>query len=236
MSQPSESHGVPTSAIPFFKRPPVFWTLVTVVAVGLVVVIGYAAGVQVATVKKISAINAEKKAQQFDPAAYVNRFWDSQIVPTILDKAVDFQTLLTALQTNQQAAIAEYGHSETGAYNFMTKGEGKVLAVDTSSANGSLSIDLPPYDGKADLTIQIGPVVIGFSVRDSTGITTFNSVGNQIQYGQINRLLNERAVQTALDNLAPASLEGKTIQFYGTFTLDNISDIVITPVKITVVE
>ena len=235
MCPSSESPGLQAKEPPLFKRPQVLWPLVTAGVIGLIVIIGYVAGVKVATIKKISTIDAEKKAQQFDPAAYVNSLWDSQIVPAILDRAVDIQTLIAALKTDQQAAIAQYGHSETGAYNFIAKGEGKVLAVDTSSSNGTLSVDLPPYDGNTDLTIQIGPVVIGFSVRDSTGITTFNSVGNQIQYGQINRVLNERAVQAALSGIDPKTLQGKTIQFYGTFTLDKIDHIVVIPVKMTVV-
>jgi predicted lipoprotein len=235
MSQPSESPSLHRNPTLPLKHPYLVRLLLTVVALGLIVIIGYAAGVKVAKIKKISTVNAEKKAQQFDPAAYVNSLWDSQIVPTIMSKAVDFQTVVSALKTDQQAAIAQYGHSESGAYNFMVKSEGKVLAVDTSSSNGTLSIDLPPYDGNADLTIQIGPVVIGFSIRDSTGITTFNSVGNQIQYGQINRVLNERAVQAALNGIDPQTLQGKTIQFYGTFTLNDLSNITVIPIQIKVV-
>jgi predicted lipoprotein len=234
MSQPSESPSVHTSTTPFFKRPRVAWPLGIVVAIGLIVIIGYITGIKVATVKKISTVNAEKKAQEFDPTAYVNSLWDSQIVPTILDKAVDFQTLVAALQTDQQAAIAQYGHSESGAYNFMVKGEGKVLSVDTSQSS-SLSIDLPPYDGKPDLTIQIGPIIIGFSLRDATGIITFNSVANQIQYGQVNRALNERAAETVLQGVDPKTLQDKTIQFYGTFTLNDLSNIAVIPVQIKVV-
>jgi predicted lipoprotein len=234
MSQPSESPGSHTNTTPFFKRRHVAWPLGTLVAIALIVIIGYLAGVKVATVKKISTVNAEIAAQQFDPTAYVNSLWDSQIVPTILSKAVDFQTLITALQTNQQAAIAQYGHSESGAYNFMVKGEGKVLSVDTSQS-GSLSVDLPPYDGKPDLTILIGPIIIGFSLRDATGIITFNSVANQIQYGQVNRALNQVAAATIMKSIDPNTLQGKIIQFYGTFTLNDLSNINVIPVQIQVV-
>jgi predicted lipoprotein len=219
----------------FTKHPVISRSVIAVVGVLLVVLIGYVAGIKVAKVEKISKVEAEKKAAEFSPTDYVNSLWDSQIVPTILNKAVDISTLIDALKTDQQVAIAQYGHSETGAYNFMAKGQGKVLAVNTTSSNGTLSIDLPPYDGQADLTIQIGPVIIGFSLRDAPGIIHFNSVQNQIQYGQVNRVLNQQAADTALDGIDPATLQGKIIQFYGTFTFDTVNDIVIIPVKIEVV-
>jgi predicted lipoprotein len=219
-------------------HPRLLRSIIAVVTVLLVILIGFVAGVKVAKVEKISTINAQKQAAQFNPTNFVNSLWESQIVPTIMNKAVDISTLIEALKTNQDTAIAQYGHSESGAYNFMVEGQGKVLAVDTSSSNGTMSIDLPPYDGKPDLTIQIGPIISGvslFSLRDATGIIHFGSVQTQIQYGQVNRALNELAAATALNGVDPATLQGKIIQFYGTFTFDTINDIVVTPIKIEAV-
>jgi predicted lipoprotein len=229
----SQSSSLPKAF--FTKYPRLSRSVITVVVILLVVFIGFAAGVKVAKVEKISTINAQKQAAQFNPTDFVNSLWESQIVPTIMDKAVDISTLIEDLKTNQDAAIAQYGNSESGAYNFMVKGQGKVLAVDTTSSNGTMSIDLPPYDGKPDLTIQIGPVIIGFSLRDATGIIHFGSVQTQIQYGQVNRALNQLAAATALNGVDPTTLQGKIIQFYGTFTFDTINDIVVIPVKIEAV-
>ena len=229
----SQSSSLPKAFLT--KYPWLSRSVIAVVIVLLVVLISFAAGVKVAKVEKISKVDAQKKAAEFNPTDFVNSLWDSQIVPTILDKSVDISTLIDDLKTNQDAAIAQYGNSESGAYNFMVKGQGKVLAVDTSSSNGTLSIDLPPYDGTADLTIQVGPVIIGFSLRDAPGIIHFGSVQNQIQYCQVNRVLNQRAAATALNGVDPATLQGKIIQFYGTFTFDTVNDIVVIPVKIETV-
>jgi predicted lipoprotein len=229
----SQSSSLPKAF--FTKYPRLSRSVIAVVVILLVVVIGFAAGVRVAKVEKISTVNAQRKAAEFNPTDFVNSLWDSQIVPTILEKAVDISTLIDALKTDQLAAIAQYGNSESGAYNFMVKGQGKVLAVDTTSSNGSLSIDLPPYDGTPDLTIQTGPVIIGFSLRDAPGIIHFGSVQDQIQYGQVNRALNQRAAATAFSGVDPATLQGKIIQFYGTFTFDTINDIVVIPVKVEAV-
>jgi predicted lipoprotein len=231
MNQPSESPGLPTSAVPFFKRPHVLWPLVTVVAVGLLVISGYAAGVHVATIKDEDAIKAEAKSKEFNAATFVDSVWESQVIPAIVEKAVDFPTLVSALKADQQAAIVKYGHSETGAYNFVAKGQGKVIAFDASSSSRTLDVDVEPYDGQKDLSIQIGPIINGFSLRDGPGVITFNSVGNQIEYGKVNRELNTRAAALFKD-LDPATLQDKVISFYGTFTLNDVDHILLTPVRL----
>ncbi|HVO71793.1 MAG TPA: DUF2291 domain-containing protein [Aggregatilineaceae bacterium] len=235
MSQLSESHGLATSAIPFFRRPAVFWTLVTAATIGLLVIIGYATGVHVATIKDEDAIKAEAKSKEFNATAFVDSVWESQVIPAIVEKAVDSPTLISALKTDQQAAIVKYGHSETGAYNFVAKGQGKVIAFDASSSSRTLDVDVNPYDGQKDLSIQIGPIINGFSLRDGPGVITFNSVGNQIEYGKVNRELNTRAAAQFKD-LDPATLQDKVISFYGTFTLTDVDHILLTPVKLEVVE
>jgi predicted lipoprotein len=230
MSQHLES-----PATSFVKRPPVLWGLLVVGAVAALVIAGYAAGVRVATIQDINKINEEKKALEFDPIKYVDSVWESQVIPTILEKATDFSTLAAAIQADPKAAEQKYGHSETGAYNFMAKGRGKVIAFDASTSSRTLDIDVEPYDGQKDLSIQIGPVIKGFSLRDGPGVISFNSVGNQIEYGKVNRELNSRVAALYAD-LDPATLQDQVVEFYGTFTLDDARNILLTPVKLDVVE
>ncbi len=171
--------------------------------------------------------------QHFDPTTYANSIWSSKVVPTFLKKAVDIRTVLTALKSNSSAAQKQYSvQSSDGLYNFMVKGQGKVTAVNTSSRNGTMNIQLPGYAGQSTLILQIGPVVLGTSLRDSVGFIDFSQFTNQVQYAQVADALNAHAVQN-LQGIDFAKLRGKVITFYGAFTFVDLQQITIMPMKIT---
>jgi predicted lipoprotein len=170
--------------------------------------------------------------RQFDPNSYANTNWSSKVVPTIMKKAVDLETVLTALQKDSDAAQKQYAtQSSDGFYNFIVKGTAKVLAVNTSSRNGTLSIALPTYKGQSTILIQIGPVMLGTALRDSVGFISYSQFTNQVQYAQVADALNAHAAQD-LKGIDFASLKGKTITFYGAFTYATLQQITIAPVKI----
>lgn len=188
------------------------------------------------TTRPINAATSSSQSnqfdQQFDPNTYANSIWASKVVPTVLNKSVDISTVLTALEKNSDAAQKQYAtQSSDGLYNFMVKGQGKVLAVNTSSRNGTLRLQLPAYKGSSTILLQVGPVMLGTSLRDSVGFITFDKFTNQVQYEQVADALNAHAVQS-LQGSNLASLQGKTITFYGAFTYTDLQQITITPVKI----
>jgi predicted lipoprotein len=189
------------------------------------------------TVRPIKSATSSNQAnqfdQQFDPTSYANANWSSKVVPTIMKKAVDLSTVLTALQKDSDAAQKQYAtQSSDGFYNFMVKGQAKVVAVNTSSRNGTLSIQLPTNQQQPTILLQIGPVVLGTALRDSVGFINYNQFTNQVQYAQVADALNAHAVQD-LKGTDFASLKGKTITFYGAFTYATLQQITIAPVKIT---
>jgi predicted lipoprotein len=94
-------------------------------------------------------------------------------------------------------------------------------------------IEIPGLDEKVEL--QIGPVVRGTALRDSTGLVSFNQFSNQLDYADVSKEMNGRALKTAFANAPAASLAGKTMTFFGAFTFDphSKSPVLITPVKIT---
>ena len=60
-----------------------------------------------------------------------------------------------------------------GPAYFSVKGEGRVLSADTRSRVGVLFVDVAPFDRRADVSIQIGPVLRGTALRDATGFVRF---------------------------------------------------------------
>jgi predicted lipoprotein len=174
----------------------------------------------------------------FSPAAYVDAMWESQVLPAAENDSTELGTLLEALRGNPDAAKEQYGHREgQRPYNFLVKGEAQVLSVDTASRAGTVKIDLVPGDGQPDATLQVGPVIRGTSIRDALPFIQFNLFVNQLEYAAVSNALSERVVEDVISDLDLATLQGKTIDFRGAFTLEEratVDDVLITPIKITV--
>jgi predicted lipoprotein len=177
--------------------------------------------------------SAEPGKPGFSPAAYADSIWQSKVLPTVHEQAVDLPTLLAALKADPEGAKQKYGHHEgQRPYNFLVKGEGKVLTVDTSSRTGKANVDLAPGDGKPDAAIQVGPVIRGTSLRDALPFIQFNLFTNQIEYADVSNQLNDHVIKDAIGDLDVPGLQGKTLTFEGAFTLDPTGDVLVTPVKL----
>lgn len=177
---------------------------------------------------------AAQVGENFDPAQFVASIWDVQIVPTVKEKAMEFSRLMDFLKVDISTG-AQLGVESGGKYHFMVKGEGQIVAVHTESQNGTIDVDVAPLTGEPDLTIQIGPVIKGFALRDALEFLTIDLVnGDQARFGALNRELNVYVSAHVIRGLDPAALDGRTVSFYGAFTLDDVNNIVATPVEITV--
>jgi predicted lipoprotein len=183
---------------------------------------------------KIEQPQGSASNKGFDKVAYVDGIWESKVLPTVQQNAVDFSQLYNELKLNQDAASQKYGKKVGGPYNFLTKFEGKVLSADTSSRVGVIKVETQTPTGAAIVTVQVGPVVQGTSIRDALGFIAFNDFVNQLQFADVADELNTRALQNALNDTDPTTLVGKTVDITGAFTLDNIDDLVITPVFMNV--
>ena len=157
------------------------------------------------------------KSEGFDADSVVEDIWDNQVVPRIKEKAVELTALLEAIEADRDAAGEQYGYREEGGeypWNFIVKGEGRVLTVNTQSRKGTLAVDLPPYDGKADATIWIGPIIRSYSLRDSLDFISFTTgvkgdsgaqykFETQVQFAEVSNSLNRRGNQNVLASLDP---------------------------------
>ncbi|MGB9377434.1 MAG: DUF2291 domain-containing protein [Mycobacteriales bacterium] len=192
-------------------------------------------GVYVAEKDGGAASQAGSSGKIFDPKSYVEKNWDSKVVPAVTDKSEDASTVLAALAANPAAASQKYGRQNgTGSpYAFLVKGTGKVVSVDRS-ATGSLLVDLAPGDGKPDLSIAIGPAFVGTAIRDAVGFIKFSQFTNQIDYADVSTALNTRVRTTVVGGKNFAGAAGKTVTFAGAFQLLDPKHIVVTPVTLDV--
>ncbi len=174
-------------------------------------------------------------AQSVQSAAskFVDPIWSSKVLPVFEEKAQDITKVVPEIRADPEAAGQKYGRREaTNPYNYMVKGTGKVTEIKSESQAGTAIVEVPGLNEK--VAIQIGPVVRGTALRDATGIVSFNQFSNQLDYADVSKEMNGRALKSAFANTPPASLAGKTVTFFGAFTFDphSKSTILITPVKI----
>jgi predicted lipoprotein len=177
---------------------------------------------------------AGAKNGQHAAAGFVEPIWASKVVPMIEDKAQDLAKILPEIRADPETAGQKYGRREaTNPYNYMVKATGKVTEIHNESQAGTATVEIPGLNEK--IALQIGPVVRGTALRDATGIVSFNQFSNQLDYADVSKEMNLRALKRAFATVDPPSLAGKTVTFFGTFTFDphSKSPILITPVKIT---
>jgi predicted lipoprotein len=173
----------------------------------------------------VRPIDGEKGAPEgpaaVSPAAYVDSVWAAKLVPAVLNRAVDARTLVDALAASPEDAQARYGRREAnGPVYFMVKGDGVVTSVDLRSRGGLALVDVAPFDRLPDLSIQIGPVLRGSSLRDATGIVRFTDFVNQLQFADVGNELNDRVLKTVLASLDKTKLTGRRVSFAGTLAAE----------------
>lgn len=171
-------------------------------------------------------------SDKFDAVAYVDGIWESQVIPTVQEKAVDLPTLLSAIDEDTEAAQSQHGRQAASgsAFNFITKGEGKVLAVESSN----LLVDLAPFDGEKDVAVRLGPAFIGTEIRDSLEFIRFNDFKNVLEYADVSTELNTRVRNTVVNDIDKETIVGKEIAFSGAFALKDRENIVIIPVLLEI--
>ncbi len=224
--------------------------------VGLVLVAAFIAILPFSvTIVPIAEVEAQQQSEAFDPVAYVDGIWESQILPVVEEKAVDLAAILSQFEVDEKGlatkeqltAIAqENGLITVGeAHVYLVKGAGTVTAVDTESRVGTLTLQLDGYDGPITVKLYTGPRIPSddTAVRDAVGFINFGDFRDQTEYGKVGSELNKRVAGQVLSGLDLSTLEGKRISFYGamgirTFNLVTIDVSVVTvvPIKIEVVE
>ena len=156
-------------------------------------------------------------------AALLDKTYDAELLPLIA-KALPVADLRTALAGGLDTAGAAHGNKGSGegsAWNFAVKGEGRVVEANLTSRARKAMVDTDG-DGAADLTLQLGPVIKGTSLRDLAPFYKFGDFRDQIEFAKLARALNDRASAALV--VPDGELVGKTVSFSGTLDLKAATD------------
>ena len=218
--------------------------LLALVFLGLVVTNGF-------TVVKIADAEAAVQSEAFDPVSYVDGIWDTKLMPSFEEKAVDLATVLNEMKVNPDGTITKDDLTNVTTKNglitvgeshvYQVKGSGKIVSVNTDTSLGTVEVALDGYQGPVKVLIYTGTRIPSdeTSVRDAVGFISFGDFKEQTEYGKVASEINKRVLSKALGGLDKNSLMGKTISFKGalgirTFNLLQIDlkEIKIVPVEI----
>jgi predicted lipoprotein len=172
-----------------------------------------------------TSANGGLSSKGYDPHAEVDTIWSSKAVPAIEAMAGNFPELQKAMKINLDAAGSKHGHreqAEGAPWYFATKVRGTIVQTDTELSAGTADVDVDG-DGKADVQLQIGPVIKGTAIRDILPFLSFSSYPSQIEFAQLANALNDKAFATSLKQVDRESLKGQQIEVLGVFVANDVS-------------
>lgn len=157
-------------------------------------------------------------------AALLDKTYEAELLPLIASRALPVADLRAALADGLEPAGAAHGNRGSGegaAWNFAVKGEGRVIEANLTSRARKAMLDTDG-DGTADLTLQLGPVIKGTSLRDVAPFYRFGDFRDQIEFAKLGRALNDRTSSALV--VPEGDLVGKTLSFTGTVDLKSATD------------
>ena len=219
-------------------------------AVGLAIVVLAAATCRVTYVPDAvveTYVNEAGETVEVEQLSAVEQYcadnWDTLILPTIRERAVDVATFLADVRADVNAAGQAYGSraNETSAWNFCVTGQVGVLDIENAdSANrAQLLLDAAPYDGQADLKLHFGKVFstsVKNAIRDGVGFLRLDDYANQVEFADLSTAFNNKVKETIHEAFTPADLEGQEIVFYGciAFQSADVDGLVVIPTELSV--
>jgi len=208
------------------------------------------AGLYGFTVVSIEDVENTVQSEAFDPVAYVDGIWESKLLPTFNEEAVELTKIFSEMEPDASGTAPKdgliyvanrYGLITVGeAHVYMVEGSGKIASVNAETSLGTAEVVLDGYDGPIKALLYIGPRIPSgeTSVRDSVGFITFGDFKEQTEYGKAGSEINKRVIATVLGDIDRDNLVGKTISFKGAFTIRtfNLLQIDVKEIRIVPVE
>ena len=171
-----------------------------------------------------AARNAERLEQTFE----------SKLLPRIRGTALGVKELEALLKKDGLEAVgATSGNKGSGrgaAWNYSVADKGKIVAAKLDTSARRLSVDVDG-DEKADVTVQLGPVIKGTALRDVSPFYNFDDFRDQIEFAKLARALNDRIKPGLV--VPEGALVGKTVTFVGVVPLKKVdADYILTPIEV----
>lgn len=203
------------------------------------------------TIVRIEDVEQTVQDEAFDPVAYVEGIWESEMLPAFDENSKNLAQILSEMTPDadgnvpkdELTAIAEkYGLITVGeAHVYMVEGKGVIVSVNSETSLGTAEVAVDGYDGPIKTLLYIGTRIPSddTAVRDAVGFISFGDFKEQTEYGKVASEINKNILATVLNDIDKENLVGKTISFKGAFNIRtfnllqiDVNEIYIVPVEI----
>ncbi len=164
----------------------------------------------------------EEQTDEVRMANYAREIWEPKVLPAVADLLAPLSDLRLALAKDVDAAGEKYGYKpegEASAWNFAVSGSGVVVETKMQSRAAKVQVDTDG-DGEADVTVQLGPIIRGTSLRDSMSFLSFTDFRDQIEFAKLARGLNAMAHEGL--EIPQQDPLGEIVTFEGVYTFKNV--------------
>jgi len=169
----------------------------------------------------------------FDATTYTSDFWNKKLIPN-LRKAVNMDTLITALKTQPEQTFKQYSHA-LGIGNikyFMVQGEAEVVSVGENSTILKIS-------GNNTKEIEmLTEYVYGNEVRDASGLIPMTEFDNTMDFNSVSAAINKKIREEVIPPFKQKVKAGSLIKFFGAIELNqkylNLNQIELIPIKLEI--
>ena len=180
------------------------------------------------------AIAADASGDDARTEIRIETTFDAQLLPYVRDKATPLPDLRAALAGDglEKAgqALGNQGSGEGAAWNFPVSGTGKVVSAKLDTRARVMELD-SDGDGTADLTVQLGPVIRGSTLRDVAPFYDYDDFRDQIEFAKLSRAINDKISKILV--VPEGDIVGQTASFVGVVPLKSATEaIVVTPISV----
>jgi predicted lipoprotein len=172
---------------------------------------------------------------------YCAENWESKMLPVIEERAIDLPTFMGGVHGDLAALGAQHAAraNETSPWSFCLKGRARVLEVEEPDkvTKTRLILDVEPYDGQADIKVQVSSVIKTNAVRDGVGFLKLDDFANQVEFAELTKAFNARIQTDLITGLDLLSLIGKEIDLLGCVSITGAAgeEILIVPIRLDIV-
>jgi len=175
---------------------------------------------------------------------YCAENWESRMLPAIEERAIDLPAFLGGVRGDLAALGAQHAAraNETSPWSFCLKGRARVLEVENPDkvTKARLLLDVEPYDGQADVKVQISSVIKTNAVRDAVSFLKLDDFSNQVEFAELTKAFNARIQADLITKLDALPLVGKEIDLLGCVSIIDSADaageeILIVPIRLDAV-
>lgn len=207
------------------------------IIIGLVAALVVVYGFATATIVKEGEEAKLTGEVVFDPTQNAKDFWASNSPKYFEDNAVDLKTLIDEANGDFTSVASKYGHysmGDKGELSFIVKGTGTIETVKNKLRNGYIGFRPDGIDDNVSYRIQIGPVFRNSSIRDTIDKISYRDYKNQIEWAQVSVAFHDLILEQVIKGLPIEGSEGKKVTFIGCFTVGRPSQMLITPVALSI--